>query len=340
VDPATFYDTVWTATYGSEIGFSSVLLLATPLLLAAMAACIPYQLRLWNIGADGQMYIGAWVAAGLAVSVAGDLSGPLLIALMLAGSALGGCLWILVPALARAYLGVNEIFTTLMLNFIGLYWVLYWATGPWQSSVSAGGVQSEPLPEKTHLPTLMLGDLTIPIGLVGGAVIAVLLWVYFRKSKFGYEISILRSAEGAAEYAGIPVKRRIMGVMLIGGVLAGFAGAVEMMGNTFQYSPAISVNTGYTGIVVAILAAGSTLGAVPVAVLFASVLAGGNALSLVGVESDMIVAVLGITLLIAAIGDGAARWKLVRRDKEPEDKRPSATAKGEATTGDSVGAVR
>jgi ABC-type uncharacterized transport system permease subunit len=323
VAAGTFYDAVWTSTYGSGFGFSNVLVLATPLLFTALAACIPYQLRLWNIGADGQMYLGAWAAAGLAFSVFGDWSGPALIAVMLVGAALGGAVWILIPAIARAYLGINEIITTLMLNFAGFYWLLYWATGPWKNTQSAGGVQSTFLPDKTNLPTYIWGVITIPSGFIAGAVVGALLWAYLRYSRLGYELDTARESEGAAAYAGIPVARRVLAVMLVGGALGGLAGAVEMMGNTYQYSPAISAQTGYIGIVVAILAAGSALGAVPIAVLFASIIAGGNALSTAGVESTLVIAVMGLMLLVAAVGDGAARWRLVRRQATPPPGEPA-----------------
>jgi simple sugar transport system permease protein len=313
VDAAAFYDTVWTATFRSPAGFSNVLILATPLLLTALAACVPYRLRLWNIGADGQMFLGAWVAAALAFTLSPHVSGPVLMLIVLVGSAIGGLVLILLPALARAYLGVNELVTTLMLNFAGLYWLIYWATGPWRDPVSAGGVQSKELPEAAQLPTLTFGLVGVPIGFFGAIVAAALLWAYFRWSRFGYELRIMRESEGAAAYAGIRVRRRVVGVLLIGGALGGLAGAVEMLGNTYHYGDALSNNIGYTGIVVAILAAGSELAVVPIAVLFASVLAGGSALSTAGVQSNLVVTVLGLTVLIAAVGDGLARFRLVRR---------------------------
>jgi ABC-type uncharacterized transport system permease subunit len=329
VDAALFYDTVWTATFSSPSGFSNVLILATPLLLCALAACVPYRLRLWNIGADGQMFLGAWVAASLAFTLSDHLSGLLLIVVLLVGSAVGGMFLMLLPALARAYLGVNELVTTLMLNFAGLYWLIYWATGPWRDPVSAGGVQSKGLPVESELPTLTFGLVGVPIGFFGAIVVAALLWAYFRWSRFGYELRIMRESEGAAAYAGINVRRRVVGVLLIGGALGGLAGAVEMLGNTYYYGDALNNNIGYTGIVVAILAAGSELAVVPIAVLFASVLAGGSALSTAGVQSNLVLTVLGLTVLIAAVGDGLARFKLVRRAPAP-DPEPVALAEARA----------
>jgi simple sugar transport system permease protein len=151
---------------------------------------------------------------------------------------------------------------------------------------------------------------------------------------------MVRESESVAAYAGIPIARRIVGVMLVGGALGGLAGAAEMMGNTYQYSPAISANTGYIGIVVAILAAGSALGAVPIAVLFASIIAGGNALSTAGVESNLVIAVMGLMLLIAAVGDGVARWRIVRRrDEPPAAPPPSETPEGRRPRGETHAAV-
>jgi ABC-type uncharacterized transport system permease subunit len=315
-DASSFYSTVWYSTFGTPLGFSDVLIVATPLLLTALAACVPYRLKLWNIGGDGQMYLGAWGAAAVAFSLGGKVGTLPLVTLMILASIVAGALWIAIPALARAYLGVSEIITTLLLNFAGLLWLIYWATGPWRDPLSAGGVQSESMPAETELPFLDVGGVFIPSTMIAAVLIAVLIWGVFKHTRWGYELTVLRESERAAHFAGIGARARIVAVMLVGGALAGVAGATEMMGNTFHYSDAISNETGYAGIIVAILAGGSELLCIPVAVLFAAIVVAGNTLSGSGIESDLVVAVLGLMLFAAALGDGFARLALERRAEE------------------------
>src|SRR5262249_32146790 len=122
---SSFYSQVWSATFGSTSGLSALLLVAAPLLLTSLGAAVPYRLKLWNIGGDGQMYIGAFAAGLVVFSLSSHLPGSLVIVCALLASLVGGLLWIAIPAIARALIGVNEILTTLMMNFVGLYWLTY-----------------------------------------------------------------------------------------------------------------------------------------------------------------------------------------------------------------------
>jgi simple sugar transport system permease protein len=301
------YSQLWSGTFGSAYGLQSVFILAAPLILTGLAASIPYRMGLWNIGGDGQMYIGAWLANAIAVSLP-HTSGALLVPLMLVSSVVGGALWILVPALARAYLGVNEIITTLMLNFVGLYWLTYWASGPWAEPNIVGGVLSKPIPTQADLVNVGLGPVSVHWGFLLAVGLGVVMAVAVRRTRMGFELPILSRSPAAARYAGIPTRRRMVQVLLIGGAMAGLAGAVEMMGNIHQYAASISNNTGYSGIAVAILASGSELGVVAVGILFAGVLAGNTVLTTLNVSAGVSTGVFGAVLLCSAIGDGIARF--------------------------------
>jgi simple sugar transport system permease protein len=310
------FGSIWEGTFGA--GISTVLSAAAPLLFTGLAVAIPYRMGLWNIGGEGQLFIGAWAAAAVAFALP-NLSGALLIPLMLCAAALGGALWILVPALARAHLGVSEIITTLLLNFVAIFWMTYWVTGPWQEVATAGGIQSRALPEQSSLSLVTVGSAVFSWGLLLGVALALILWLVFRGTVLGFEVSVLGSSLRAGRYAGMSTARRLVTVMLIGGAMGGLAGAVSMMGDLHRYTDTLSTQTGYSGIVVAVLAAGF-MPAVPImAVLLAALTASGNTLQILGESSDTSFALMGLILLLAAMGDGLARYRVtyVRRPEEP-----------------------
>jgi simple sugar transport system permease protein len=303
------YSALWRGTFGSALGWSDVLMSAAPLILTGLACSLPYRIGLWNVGADGQMYVGAWVASAIAFSVPG-LSAVALIPAMLVGAVIGGMAWILLPALARALLGVNEIVTTLMLNFVALYWLTYWASGPWAEKSSVGGVQSRLLPGQAELANISIGPVSVHWGFLLAVAVALIVALVLRVTRFGFELPILGASERAGAYAGIATRRRMIQVFLLGGAMAGLAGVVEMMGTVHQYSSAVSDNTGYSGIVVAIVAAGSALGVLAIAILFAAISVGGVVLSTNDVASGVGTGLFGAILLFAAIGDSLARFRV------------------------------
>ena len=315
-DAGELYSKLWAGTFGSALGWESVLVASSPLVLTGLAASLPYRIGLWNVGGDGQMYMGAWVASAIAFSLP-HLTQVALIPAMLIGSVVGGMAWMVVPALARAWLGVNEIVTTLMANFIALYWLTYWASGPWAQKNSVGGVQSQFLPPQAALARVSLGPVSFHWGFLLAIAVAVAVALVLRFTRVGFELPILGAGERAGTYAGIPTRRRIAQVLLVGGALGGLAGAVEMAGTVHQYSAAISDNTGYSGIVVAILAAGSALGVLVIGVVFAAISVGGAVLTTNNVSPGVATGLFGAVLLFAAVGDSLARFRtsLVRRER-------------------------
>jgi general nucleoside transport system permease protein len=314
----SFYSELWTGTFGSVYGIETVLIIATPLILTGLAAAIPYRMGLWNIGGDGQMYMGAWVAGAIAFHWP-HASGRLLIPAMIVGAAIGGGLWILLPALARAYLGVNEIITTLMLNFVGLSWLTYWSAGPWIQPNLAGGVLSKFIPNQSELVPVSIGPISIQWGFLIAVALGVAVWLALRYTRIAYELSIMRAGERTGQYAGIATRRRMVQVLLVGGAMGGLAGAIEMMGNVHQYTPALSNNTGYSGVAVAILAAGSELGVLVIGILFAGVIVGSGVLMTVNVSSGAATQLFGVVLLCAAIGDSLARFRVSLEAPHPHD---------------------
>jgi general nucleoside transport system permease protein len=310
VQSGNVYDRIYQATFGTGYGSTTVLSYAVPLIFTALAFAVAYKIRLWNIGGEGQLFMGAWAASGIAFTFPG-IPGPLLIALMILASAAGGALWILVPALARIYLGVTEVVTTLMLNFVAILWMTYFALNVWQPTPRDPLITSKAIPTRADLPTLTIGGVTFEAGLIIAVGIAVALAIVFRKTRFGYAVRLAGASHAAAEYAGIPIKLLQLRVLLLSGALAGMAGGIELVGNVHRLSDELSTNTGYNGIGVAVLA-GSVLAVVPImALVFGGLLAAGYALRLDGLSTNATLFLTGFVLLLAAIGESAARFRVL-----------------------------
>jgi simple sugar transport system permease protein len=312
------FSELWSSSFGTPRGIEDVATLALPLLLTGLAAAIPFRLGLWNIGGEGQLFMGAWAAAGIAFLLP-NLDALVLIPAMIVASLIGGALWVVLPALARVRLNVNEIITTLLLNYVATYWVLYWISKPWRDPLSLGGVKSKPIPEAAEVPGITFGSVEIPVGLLIAVVVALVVAFVMHQTKVGYEFTMLGASPSAARFAGIPTNRLLVCSLLAGGAMAGLAGALEMMGNAHRYGAALSNNTGYTGIVIAVLAGGSALGVLALSIVFALIGIMGGIFRAEGASSEIVLAMYGLTLIFAAIGQGLWRFKIVRRPPSSDD---------------------
>ncbi len=315
------FEDLWLFSFGSPTGIEDVATLATPLILTGLAAAIPLRLGLWNIGAEGQLFIGAWAAAGTAFLLP-DLGWALLVPAMFVAGAIGGAAWVLLPAIARVRFNVNEIITTLLLNFVAVYWVIYWAGEPWRDRTSVGGVKSELIPSQAELPELAFGSAEVPLGFFLATAVAIVVWLVLRHTRVGYELTMLGASPDSARFGGIPTRRLLIWALLIGGVMAGLAGTVEMMGNQHRYGSALSNNSGYTGIVVAVLAGGSAIGVVAIAIVFALIAIVGGIMRAEGTSSDIIFAMYGITLIVASVAQALSSFRVARRLPPPQSDDP------------------
>ncbi|MDX6622989.1 MAG: ral nucleoside transport system permease protein [Solirubrobacterales bacterium] len=313
--PSEFYDYMWTGTLGSPLGTANLLAIAIPLILAGLAASVPFRLRLWNVGIDGQILVGAWAASAIGFALP-NTSGALLIPLMMLAAMLGGALWILIPALARVLLGVTEVITTFLLNFVAIAWITYWATGPWTDPFAAGGVRAKVNPPEASLSLVDIDGVLIHWGIYIALILPFVIWGINRFTRWGFETSIVGASTGAGRYSGMSVKRILIASMLVGGALAGLAGAVNMMGTTHQLGPGLTDNTGFNGLVIAVLAGGSPLGVLVLALIYALLIAGGDSVGIVGVPGELVFAVIGLTLIFGALGEAFARLRLVRTHPE------------------------
>ncbi|MEE8664093.1 MAG: ABC transporter permease [Acetobacter sp.] len=292
------------STVGSRFGLEDLALFMTPLVLTGAAVTLTRCIGLWNIGGEGQFYLGAVGAAGVGLYVSGP---PILILPLMAVAAMVcGALWILVPALARAWINVNEIITTLLLNFVAGFLVYWLATGPWRDRVTGALVSTGRLP--VAIPE-MWGAVHygFPVSLLVVCALAGLL----RRTVWGYEVRISGANPGAARYAGIPMRWRIIVVMLISGALAALAGMFEVAGTVHRMQGGMANNFGYLGIVVAVLARGSCMAVIPAALLVAFILDAGIVLQTQQLAATTVLAITGLVLLLIAIADELAHYRPV-----------------------------
>jgi ABC-type uncharacterized transport system permease subunit len=294
--------------FGSVFALSETFTRAIPLILTGLAATVAFRARLFNIGAEGQLYAGALAAVavgGLHGGTGFDQVPPaLLFVLMLLAAAVAGALLLLGPALMKARLGVDEVVTTLLLNFIVLLLVSMMLDGPMKDPSAMGWPQSVSLIGELELSKL-IPQTRVHTGLLFGLTLAVAVWVLMRYTVLGFDIRALGANARAAAFAGVPVTRTVVLVALLSGALAGLAGAIEVAGRTSYVTLDMSPGYGYSGIVIAMLAALHPLGVVLASVYVAGVLVGADSMSrAIGVPTyiaDVIVAASLLSVLVATL---------------------------------------
>ena len=315
-DVAQTYGLLLRGGFGSVFALSETFTRAIPLILTGLAAAVAFRARLFNIGAEGQLYVGALAAVavgGLHGGTGFDLPAPLLFGLMLLAAALAGALLLLGPALLKARLGVDEVVTTLLLNFIVLLLVSLMLDGPMKDPTAMGWPQSVALMGELELSKLV-EQTRVHSGLLIAAALAVAVWVLMKYTVLGFDIRAMGANARAAAFAGVPVTRTVVLVALLSGALAGLAGAIEVAGRTSYLTLDMSPGYGYSGIVIAMLAGLHPLGVVAASVFVAGVLVGADSMSrAIGVPTyiaDVIVAASLISVLVATLlTQYRVRWK-------------------------------
>nr|MEC9420476.1 ABC transporter permease [Pseudomonadota bacterium] len=297
------YSLMAKGAFGSLFAFTEMLTRATPLILTGLAAAVAFRAKLWNIGAEGQLYAGALAAVAVGTGV---ISAPpyLLIPMVIVAGALAGGLVMLGPTLLKTRLGVDEVVTTLLLNFIILLFVQMMLEGPMKDPMGMGWPQSEPILDEAALPKLM-DRMRIHWGLVIALVSSLGVYFLLKRTVWGFEIRAVGENAAAARHAGIPVTATFIRVGLLSGALAGLAGVGEVAGLKGYLTADLSPGFGYSGIVVAMLAGLSPAGVVLAALFIASIFVGADSMSrATGVSkylADLIVAMALLCVLVSGL---------------------------------------
>jgi simple sugar transport system permease protein len=309
-DPPTALSALYRGAFGSLPALAATFNKAVPIGLCALGIALAYRARLWNIGAEGQLYFGAFAATGIGLALPETFPPALAVAAVLLAGMLAGAAWAGLAALARAFLGMNEILSTLMLTYIAILWVGYLVTGPWADPLTFSFPYSAPIATVARMGPLAGG---LHGGLILLATAALLLLAVDRGLRWGYELRVAGDAPLAAVYGGIGQAGTILSGLMVAGALAGLAGAVEIAASTGRLQTGLSPGYGFMAILVAWLAAGNPIGILVASVLYAGLQNGGFALQVAGIPPAITVVLQAVLVLaaLAVVSLGRYRIKLV-----------------------------
>jgi len=295
------YGVLFASALDSKFNSVETVVKAAPLVLTGLAVAVAFRAKFWNIGAEGQFLFGAMAA--VFVGTQEGLPAWSYVPLMIVFGILAGGLWAVLPAVLKTRFKVDDVVTTLLLNFIVFYGMMALLDGPWKDPLS-GYPDSPDILFEAEYPILMSAT-RLHLGVLLAAVAAVFIWWLMRFTTLGFAIRAVGENARAAAYAGHNITRVVILTALISGGLAGLAGVGEAAGLHFQVMAGISTGYGYTGIVIAMLARLNPLGVVPAALFFAVIITGAEAMSRsTGVPvflSDVIQGTALMTMLIALL---------------------------------------
>jgi simple sugar transport system permease protein len=306
-DPVLAYGGLWEGSLGRAGSVSETLLWATPYILAGLAVGLAFRGGLFNIGAEGQLSVGALVSAWLGFAIQG-VPWPFHLLIALAGGVLAGAAWAGLAGLLKARTGAHEVITTIMLNYVALLGTGFLLSGLLKDpSPFVIAAQTPKVLESARIPPLV-PDLRIHWGLLLALALCVASWWLLFRSTIGFAIRTVGLNPSAARYAGISIGGTVILTMALSGGLAGLAGAIEVLGVNYYHTPAFSVGYGFDSIAVALLGRSHPLGVIPAALLFGALRAGATRMQFVSqIPIDIISVVQGIILLLVAADE------LVRR---------------------------
>jgi simple sugar transport system permease protein len=288
--------------FGSKLAITETLTRATPLILTGLSAATAFRARLWNIGAEGQFYLGALTCAALGAGGGLSLPSPLLIPALMAAGALAGMALLLAPLGLRLKFGVDEVVTTLLLNFVTLLFVSMMIEGPLRDPQAFGWPQSVHVTPAAVLPKLVMGA-RLHIGSIVALAMSLAVWIVQARTTFGLEARAAGLNPRAAAFAGVSLPVILIRVACLSGGLAGLAGAIEVLGVKTYVTTDLSPGFGYSGIVVAMLAGlnpfGVVLAALFVAAMFVGVDGMSRALHVPSFLADVTVSTSLLTMLVA-----------------------------------------
>ena len=331
-DALSSYRKLFDAAFVANGALSDTLVAATPLAFTGLAAAAAFRMRLFNIGGEGQLYVGAITAfaAGLYFGGSGGPSAFAIAAMVVAGCA-GGAAWALIPGILRAFFKTNEIITSLMLNYVAAYLLTYLVFNShsyWRESKGFNAAvfpTSKTLPDSALWPAATVhvrGGIVLPLGAGFALLAAGVLWALYSRTRFGFEAQVLGDSPRAAQYAGMRTRRKILAVMAISGALAGLGGASQ--DGDFRHTLDADPNGlqrqyyGYAGIVVAALARYNPLAVVLVAFLIGGLQNAGNTLQGVDFPSGLVGVMQGIILFSTLGGELLVRYRIRFGRSRPE----------------------
>ena len=321
--PVSTFRRLFEAAYFADGAVTSTLIAATPLAFTGLAAAVAFRMRLFNIGAEGQLYFGAIGASGIALLLHGQSTFVLIAAMIIAGAALGAA-WGAIPGLLRAFLNTNEIITSLMLNYVAvliLNYLIFDSLSYWRDTSPAALVfpQGKVLPDAATWPVTTLGSLGIPFGFLLAVAVAFGIWILYSRMRFGFEAQVIGDSPRAARYAGMRTRRKIVAIMALSGAVAGIGGASQIgdFRHVLDVKGIPQSGYGYAGIVVAALARYNPFAVVVVAVLLGGLQNAGFALQGVDFPSGLVGVMQGLILFSVLGGELLVQYRVTLSRSAP-----------------------
>ncbi len=318
-NPIDAYWALLRGMFGSPDRIAASLGRSTPFIGAALSVAFAFKAGLFNIGAEGQLLVGATVAAWVGTfSWLAGLPGPLLIPIILLAGVLGGGIWGGIPGFLKARTGAHEVIVTIMLNNIAIL-LVRWMVGSRDPVIlrdmSASVPHTAPLPAAGRLPTLIASEPPLHLGFFIMLGLCTLVWFLLKRTTFGFEVRSVGTNPNAAKYAGMAVNRTMIAVMALAGAFAGLAGAGEISGTTGFLSPGVFAAIGFDSIAIALLARANPYAIILTAILWGSMLSGAGLMQQeAGLSIDAVRIVQALVLLFVA-ADVIVRWIFrMRRD--------------------------
>lgn len=311
-NPIAVYGTILEGAFRSKMALQATVKFAIPMCICALGVTLAFKMKFWNIGGEGQLIMGAVSASFFALNFPHWNHWVLVVVMLLAGM-IGGGLWGLLPAVFKVRWGTNETLLTLMLNYIALHMVSYLQAGPWRDP-GANGFSKIARFNKNAALDKVFG---VHFGWIIMLVLVVVIWAYLKRSKQGYEISVVGESQDTARYAGIDVKKVVLRTMFLSGAIAGIAGVCQAAGSDMTLSMGVAGGVGFTAIIIAWLCQLNPGMILIVSFLF-SILEKGSSVvqSAYGLSSDCADVLQGIILFFILGSEFFVRYAFVRRSKK------------------------
>jgi simple sugar transport system permease protein len=306
-DPIDVYVKTYTPIFFTLRGTTDTMILLTPLILCSLGVVIAARAGVWNIGIEGQFYIGAIAATGIALFLP-DLPAPIMIPLMFIAGALAGGILAGLCILPRIYYGVSEITITILMNYVVIYLLRYLVNIRWNDP-STIALQTPQFTQAARMPILFEGT-RVHWGLVIAILIALLTYYVLKRTVWGFEINAIGDNPTAAEYAGMNIGQYFLKLMLVSGSLAGIAGMLEVAGSAYRLQDGISIDYGFSAFVIAYVALLSPLAVIPVSYVFSGLMTARITMQILGLPSPITDMVKGAVLLIVLCVQMYSNYKI------------------------------
>ncbi len=312
-NPVEAYKALLNGAFGSKQAIIDTLIKTTPLVLTGLAVGFGFRAGVFNIGAEGQMVMGALIGATFASKI-GFLPPVVALPLVMVIAVLVGAGWAAIAGFLKAKTGAHEVVTTIMLNWTTTYFASFMITGP--LATGSGTPKSAEIVNSAKLPIIMeVGALQLSAGIFISILAAIVVYVLLNKTTTGYEIKAVGFNPYAAEYGGINVAKNVVLAMAISGALAGLAGATELMGVHHRFLGELSGGKGFDGISIALIGQNDPIGIIFAALLIGALRTGSNEMQFMGVPKHMVTIIQAIVIFLVA-ADRIVRTIMIKKKVE------------------------